>query len=99
MQAITADTTYALAEFAVDLERLIARSRVHTYVSEKGRVSLRSSSRRLFGSRRILAQLRVHRPTDSRNDLRHGLHICSSGVEVHDAGTQHVAAVDDGVGD
>jgi len=45
------------------------------------------------------AQLSVYSSSDSRNDLRHGLHIRSSGVEVHDTGAQHVAAADDGVGD
>ena len=47
----------------------------------------------------VPAQFRVHRSSDSRDDLRHRLHIRSSGVEVHDAGAQHVAAADDGVGD
>ena len=55
-----------------------------------------------FGSlafRNSRAQLGVHRSTDSRDDLRHRLHVRLSGVEVHDAGAQHVAAADDGVGD
>ena len=45
------------------------------------------------------AQLRVDRSSDSRDDLRQRLDVRSGGVEVHDAGAQHVAAADDGVGD
>ena len=47
----------------------------------------------------IRSQFSIHLASDSRNDLRHGLDIRSSGVEVHDAGAQHIAAADDGVGD
>ena len=44
------------------------------------------------------AQFGVHRPAESRHDFGQGFHIRPAGVEVHDAGAQHVAAADDGVG-
>ena len=44
-------------------------------------------------------QLRVDRASDPRHDLRQRLDVRPVGVEIHDAGAQHVAAADDGVRD
>src|SRR5579864_4373293 len=65
---------------------------------------IKQAASRASGSLRVLsteqwAQLSIHPPPDSRNDVRHRFHIRLRGMKVHDAGAQHVAAADYGVGE
>src|ERR1051325_2759054 len=46
-----------------------------------------------------LLELGADSPAGAHDDLRQRLDVRTIGVEVHDAGAQHIAVADDGVGD
>ena len=45
------------------------------------------------------SSLRIDRPSDTSHNVRHRFDICLCSMEVHNAGTQHVPPVHNGVGD
>ena len=82
---VAASTTKTLGHWVPARHRLLSRC------------SLPSS--RLILAKRSRAELRIRRASDSRDNVRHCFRIRLSGMEIYNAGAQHVAATDNSVGD